>query len=80
MQFGFSMFHTRLAPRCPNEIALVNGPAAIPDSKITASSEYNTNLGAKQARLNTTAAWCPSSGEVATTPNMYIQVCDIVEC
>jgi len=74
MQFCFLMFHMRSAPTCPIEIPLVNGPAAIPDSQITASSENAADLGAKQARLNSTAAWCPSGQDLDTSPNMYIQV------
>ena len=63
---------------CSADIPLVNGPAPIPDSQITASSSWKLNHGPQYARLNNTAeagAWCPGETEVnAPTPNMYIQV------
>jgi len=69
------MFHARLAPTCPLEIPLVNGPAPIPDAQITASSQLDdVSYGAQQARLISTTAWCPSSEALATVPNVYIQV------
>ena len=63
---------------CTSETPLVNGPAPIPDSQITASSEYSALHAPRQARLHNTVgkgAWCPSDQEkTAPILNMYIQV------
>jgi len=70
------MFHGHIVPTCDEE--LVNGPFPIPDSQITASSEWANDHGPHKARLHNNvppAAWCPSDDEkCAPTPRMYIQV------
>jgi len=59
------LFHMCLAPTCPAEIPLVNGPVPIPYSHMTASSQYDTvYYGAHGARFHYTTAWCPTGHEV----------------
>jgi len=69
------MFHALVAPTCPSEIQLVNGPVRTPTSYITASSVRNSAVGTYQARFDSTAAWCPADFDINVyQPNMYIQV------
>ena len=70
------------APSCGVEEALVSGINPIPDTQITASSEYSTNTAARYARIDNTAgagAWLCSTAEYSSAEQrMYIQVCSLV--
>jgi len=60
----------------------VSGDNPIPDSQITASSEYGATYATRYARINNTAGdggWlCTSAEYDAPEPRMYIQVCSLV--
>jgi len=62
---------------CPTGSLLMGGATPIPDSYITASSQYGTGSGSAphQARLQNSRAWCPSTAEKdAAVPAMWLQV------
>ena len=71
----YLFLYASLAPTCPLQIPLVNGPVSIPYLYITASSQYADYYGSHHIRFHYASAWCPSSNETyAHPPNMYIQV------
>ena len=61
---------------CTTEDQLVSGSNPIPDTHMTASTEYSASWAAYYARLNGVNAWLPTQAERDTVPpNFYIQVC-----
>jgi len=60
---------------CANAGPLISGSNPIPDTSMTASSEWSTAWGASYARFTGSAAWCASGAEKDTVPpKYYIQV------